>query len=414
MIDSPFCSEVFKKIWLKNFNKDLSRHNVQGIEGIEFYKTGLPGVYHNIGRTHTKGIYYELNQDTEGLKGTCCLVFDVPAYFGCPEKKVKGKMIMKVRQYPGFLIELDRFTNLSHYLREQFGKSSRYKLNKYRKKLEQSFNISAKMFTGEMDQKEFDQIFDKFRELLEKRFSDKEEYNNNLDKQEWDFYKEVAYPMILQNKAGLFVIFDGDQPIAVTLNYFSKDIIFDAITVFDIDYFKFHLGSVNIMYLIEWGIANKFKILDFSKGYFDYKTRWSTKRYDFEYHLIYDRSSIKSAITAYALQKLFALKQYLREKEINKLKNRIHFLFGKNKEHSKKQVADINLQFEDFEGLGHTLKEIGSYGPEIKKSVFEYLYLFGESFTDVKLYRVLEKENLLVLKGLEHEKMIEYPEPLEF
>ena len=63
---------------------------------------------------------------------------------------------------------------------------------------------------------------------------------------------------------------------------FSEDTLFDAITVFDIDYSKFHLGSITIMKLIEWCIENEIKILDFSKGYFEYKRRWCTKIYDFE------------------------------------------------------------------------------------------------------------------------------------
>jgi len=81
---------------------------------------------------------------------------------------------------------------------------------------------------------------------------------------EWEFYKEVAYPLILESKASLFVLYDNETPIAITYNYHSENIVFDAITVFDIDYIKY---------------------LDFSKRYFDYKKRICPIEYNFEYHV---------------------------------------------------------------------------------------------------------------------------------
>jgi len=413
MIDNPFNSEIFKNIWLKHFNEGNEPFTIKNIFGADFYKSRFPGLWVNVGRTYTKGVYYEFEEKNKGLSGKSCLIFDVPTYFDCPGNKKGRGAVKRVRQYPGFLIELEKFADLAGFMKEQFGKSSRYKLKKYRKKLEQSFDINVKMYTGNMDKSEYDHIFDCFRELLEKRFSDKEEYNNNLDAQEWGFYKEVVYPMLLNQQAGLFVIFDDKKPIAVTLNYFSKDIIFDAITVFDIDYFKFHLGSVNIMYLIDWGITNRFSILDFSKGYFDYKTRWCTKKYDFEYHLVYDKTSIKSTTVAILLQKYFRLKQYLREKNINKLKNRIHFLFSKKEAQTKNLISNYNTKFEEFENEELELEHIPEYGPEINKIVFEFLYLFGERSKEIKLFRVLEDDNLLVLKGKNNTKLIALNDKVE-
>lgn len=413
MTDNPFNSEIFKNTWLKHFNEGNEPITIKNIIGADFYKSRFPGLWVNVGRTHTKGVYYEFEEENKGPKGKSCLIFDVPTYFDCPSNKRGGRTVKRVKQYPGFLIELEKFTDLTNFMKEQFGKGSRYKFNKYRKKLEQSFDINIKMYSGSMDKSEYDYIFDCFRELLEKRFSDKGEYNNNLDAKEWGFYKEVVYPMLLNQLAGLFVIFDDKKPIAVTLNYLSKDIIFDAITVFDIDYSKFHLGSVNIMYLIDWGITNKFSKLDFSKGYFDYKARWCTKKYDFEYHLVYDKSSIKSITVAILLQKYFWFKQYLREKDINKLKNRIHFLFSRKKSQTKNISLNYNTSFEEFENKEYELEHIPDYGPEVNKIFFEFLYLYGERSREVKLFRVLENDNLLVLRGKNNTKMIALNEKIE-
>src|SRR5690606_1013003 len=161
---------------------------------------------------------------------------------------------------------------------------------------------------------------------------------------EWNFYYDVVYPMILEKKASLFVIYDGDIPIGVTLNYFSEDTVFDAITVFDIDYAKFHLGSVTIMKLIEWCLEHNIKTFDFSKGYFDYKTRWMNKDYNFEYHVYYDSGSLVSKGIASLLSNYFKLKQYLRDKRIHEKFHRMVF-----KLKSENSTVDNNFKYEFIE-----------------------------------------------------------------
>ncbi|MDC6365077.1 MULTISPECIES: GNAT family N-acetyltransferase [Flavobacteriaceae] len=394
MIDNPFTSQTFSNIWFDGFATRESKVNVQGIEGIDFFNKG--GIHINAGKTHTKGIHYCIENSTISLKGKTCLIYDIPAYFDCPGTSSKKIKVKKVKQYPGFLIALNPYESLSDFMQKKFKKSSRYKLNKYYRRLSECFDISVTMYRGEMKENEFDSIFEKFRMLLEKRFQGKGEHNNNLDQKEWDFYKKVAYPMILKKKAGLFVIFDKDEPIAVTLNYFSKDIIFDAITVFDTAYAKFHLGSVNIMYLITWGIANGFKTLDFSKGYFDYKTRWATQQYDFEYHIIYDPKCILSSTKATVLSSFFTFKQFLRERELNLILNKLRFiLHGDSKINSNN--ATQKLVFEDIDAHSDiTKKTLLKLEPKTKKILFEFLYLFGEAAADVKIFYIENKDQYLL------------------
>ena len=405
MIRNPFASRTFTDIWLDCFEKKGSNIGFPGIDGIEFYKN--LGVHVNVGKTHTKGIYYALN-DAVSLKGRTCMIYDVPSYFQCPEKlPSKGVALKKIRQYPGFLIEVDQFEGLEQFMQSKFKKSSRYKLKKYRKRLSESFNISSAMFWGEMSKVDFENIFEKFRSLLQKRFVGKGEHNNNLDEQEWDFYKKVAYPMILKKEAGLFVVFNDEEPIAITLNYFSNDVIFDAITVFDTDYAKFHLGSVNIMSLIEWAIDNGFKILDFSKGYFDYKTRWATKHYYFEYHILYDSKSPISWLRAKILGIFLRMKQFLREKNLNIFLNKLRYkLYPKNNKQTGK-IANTarKLIFEDVSEEHETsMTKINPHSQENKKLLFEFLYLFGENIKDVDMFLLGESDRILI-KGKKTEKI---------
>ncbi|PWL38508.1 hypothetical protein DKG77_09605 [Flagellimonas aquimarina] len=401
MTDNPFTSETFTDIWFNSFGKNGSIISIPGIKDMAFYKEHS-GLFINIGKTHTKGVRYS-NENIISLQGKTCLIYDVPSYLNCPTTlPVKGGKLKKIAQYPGFLIELSQFASLQDFMHRKFKKNSRYKLKKYSRKLEECFDIKSVMYIGEMDRNRFDEIFEKFRVLLEKRFQRKGEHNNNLDKEEWNFYKQVAYPMVQKKEAGLFVIFDRNEPIAITLNYFSKDIIFDAITVFDTDYAKFHLGSVNIMYLIQWGIENKFKTLDFSKGYFDYKVRWATRQYDFEYHILYDPKSLMSTIRAAVMSNFFTLKQYLREKNLNLLLNKIHFLFYNGKPNIVNTIdcIDRKFLFKDFDMKKNVAKtKINGYGPEIKKILFEFLYLYGEAAKDVIVFNISDVGKQYLFQG---------------
>src|SRR5690606_6221944 len=234
--------------------------------------------------------------------------------------------------------------------------------------------------------------FGHFRRLLEKRFLDKGTTNNNLDPKEWNFYHEVAYPMILEKKASLFVIYNGSVPIGVTLNYFSENIVFDAITVFDIDYEKFHLGSVTIMKLIEWSIDQGLRYFDFSKGYFDYKKRWANKEYEFEYHLYYDTGSIRSLLLSYLIAYYFNLKNYLRKKKLNEAFHKLTF-FLKGNGKQLKQAHPV-YRYEEITRPDDSQLTLIDYKDKqnghLKNMVYDFLYLNGETQKDIRVYEMID------------------------
>ena len=402
--NNPFLNNSFKAIWLKHFNsKNDSVKIFKYFSGLEFVKKTNKPLYFNVGETHTKGLDYEINSTEESeLYNKTCLVFDVPAYFNTDTTKLGDRIkLLKSKQYPGYLIETGKYNSLNDYMLERFSKNSRNKNKKFKRRLEDSFNIRYKMFFGEMTKEEYDFVFNAFKNLLEKRFTDKKVTNNNLDTKEWSFYHEVAFPLILEKKASLFVIYDNDKPIGVTLSYFSDDTLFDAITVFDIDYFKFHLGSVTIMKLIEWCIDNNIKILDFSKGYFEYKTRWCTQTYDFEYHIYYDSDSIKSKLVAYSIKRFYDFKQSLREKNINE---KLHKLTYKLKQKDKVLAVNKSYNFiasdkievnENVTKFDFELLE----NKDIKLMVFEFLYLYLENYNNIELFKLNDKTDSYVIKS---------------
>lgn len=330
MNDNPFTSDIYIKIWLNHFNQKKPAVHFDSISDLSFVKHQFLPKYINVGKVITKGISYRLGAPTtKDHQKKVFLIYDVPSYFKIESTANNHLKSYRIRQYPGFLIKLDDYHDFNHYFTSIFDGKSRNKLRSYKKKLESTFDIRYKMYFGYIPREEYNSIFDSFRMLLEKRFNDKGVSNNNLKNKEWNFYREVSYPMILEKRASLFVTFDSEKPIGIMLNYMSGKILFGAMTVFDIEYSKFNVGSVNIMKLIEWCMANDFKILDFSKGAFHYKKRWANLEYDFEYHILFDPKALYSKCLAYMLASYFRLKQYLRDKKVNERFHKISFLLSR-------------------------------------------------------------------------------------
>ena len=400
LIMNPFISNSFCSIWSKHFLAGKVSRKFNFTKDLSFYRSKLPGLYINTGKNLTKGINYEFDSLCgKEEKGKTFLIYDVIDFSDQKEVVKNSPMgLYAVRQYPGFLIELEPYGSLNEFMSKTFKKSSRYKLRKYKKRLEESFDISFKAYHGEITKEEFNSIFDSFRTLLEKRFEEKKITNNNLDPKEWNFYKEVAYPMILEKKAILFALYNNDEAIGVTLAYLSDNRVFDAITVFDIDYAKFHLGSIKIMNLIDWCTKNGWKSLDFSKGYFDYKTRWSNKKYDFHYHIVYDKKSIRARMLSFTLKNLFTFKQYLREKKLNESLHRLTFAL---KNHKKETLEHSFLEWDNQ--LSHSkLLPIDISSPKyahIKGICYEFLYLYQEKLKNLSVYRVDNTEKVFLLMG---------------
>ena len=403
MISNPFSSTTFLSYWAKHFLSNKETHKFNFSKNLSFYKSRLPGLYLNTGKNLTKGITYEFNPICgKEEKGKTFLIYDV-IDFSTQEEVVKNSSmgLYSVRQYPGFLIELESYSSLAEFMSKNFKKSSRYKLRKYKKRLEESFNISFKAYQGEVSKEEFNSVFDRFRTLLEKRFKEKKITNNNLDSKEWNFYKDMAYPMMLEKKATLFVLYNNNEAISVTLAYLSDNRIFDAITVFDIDYAKFHLGSVTIMNLIEWSIQNSFKVFDFSKGFFDYKKRWASKKYTFEYHILYDSKSIKSRFLAFVVKLFFEGKQYLRDIKINdRLHKFTYWLRNKNtsvKSKSRYYFTDAKKEYlqEELIKINWSTKE----NHFLKKPVFDFLYLNNEKMNSLQTFEILGKYACYLFQG---------------
>jgi hypothetical protein len=400
--NNPFTSSLFISVWCKNFNINLTPYNFNLFKGLHFFKS-KGGLFINAGKNLTKGITYEITETLgSNFKNEVCLIYDVPTYAQAKTTIIpKNLALKKIKQYPGFLIHLNHYSDIDDYLKKTFSKSSIQKLRRYNNRLQTCFNITDKMLTGaSVEKTEYETVFDHFHKLLTKRFEDKQITNNNLNPKEWRFYKDVAYQLILENKAALHVIYNDNLPISVRLLYFSEHIIFDAITVFDIDYTKFHLGKISVLKMLEWSFNSKYEIFDFSKGYFDYKESWSDLKYDFEYHICYNTKSMRAALLASTIALTYKIKQYLRDKNINEKLHKITFTL---KQHSKSNPLKIEI-------LPHDKGEINKYDLQeialndeivyLKKYIVDFQFLNSEHQKNIRLYQTTNQNHrLYLIKG---------------
>ncbi|MBR9853729.1 MAG: GNAT family N-acetyltransferase [Algicola sp.] len=329
-LDGPYTSETFTSIWSEHFAKDLETLNVECFKGISFYKKGRLPIYSNVGATNTKGIHY--NIDSLAMTVTddnkVYLIHDVPDFAPLHKQRSNGLRLMTIPQYKGYICNLNNKSCAEGYLVSNLSSRSRSKLNNYRNKLKKEFSVSYQLVWGDISEKEYDGLFKKFHELLIRRYDEKQIVNNNLDPTEWSFFKDVTLPMMRNKEAGLFVGSVNGNPITITLLNFSKDHVYDVIRVFDIDFSQYRIGSLGIIEQIDWCIKNNFKVLDFSKGHFDYKERWSNVSYMFNYHIWYNPKSLISWGIANLLVAKFKLKYWARKQGILKSLHKIRYRLG--------------------------------------------------------------------------------------
>lgn len=332
MTNNPYLLDTYKQVWLKHFNNSKGDINFSFVNLLTFIKHNSLPVYKNTGTVNAKGMCYQLtNTNLKDCDDKVFIIYDVYDFVELNYNTKSNLQYYKIRQYPGYICNLRKFSSLKHYMQETLSSKSRYKFNSYKRKLEASRNIRYKMFLDDITPETYEFLFLCFKRLLKKRFFYKKTYNNNLKPDEWAFYKEVTFLMMLKKQAGLFVVYDNDQPIAITLLNFSDLKMIDVIRVFDIDYASYRLGPITIMKQLEWCFEHNFEELDFSKGYFEYKARWSNNPYWFEFHIYFDKTSLKAKTIAWLYKTFFEFKYYLRKKYLINLIHETLFVLHKKK-----------------------------------------------------------------------------------
>lgn len=407
---NPFTSSLYTATWLKYFKHENAKSVFNSFKGITFYKSKYLPLFINIGKNLTKGIDYTIDYSEDDYQGKTFLIYDVPEYFKLePLDRSKTNLRLKeVFQYKGFALDFTEFPNPDDYIASRISAKNRRGYRSRLKRLEECFDIRYEFLFGEVEAQQFKKLFKQFHELLATRFSGKGVNYHHLEPQKWAFYTELVYNMLQKKQASLFTIYNGDKPIGVTLNFHSEEIAFVTITVFDPDYFKFNVGKASIVKLLEWSYEQDIKIMDFSKGEFDFKYEWCNLVYDFKYHILYDSKSIIATATANLVASFFKFKLYLREKNVNTLYRQfLHKIKGSkdvtthNTNYTMSFVeavdADIVAKIDiDTENYAH-----------LKPFVYSFLFLNSQPLATLEVLKHPEKEDYYI-KGIKKTQLISF------
>uniref|UniRef100_UPI0026312EB2 GNAT family N-acetyltransferase n=1 Tax=uncultured Eudoraea sp. TaxID=1035614 RepID=UPI0026312EB2 len=304
-------------------------------ELIDFYfglfeRGVLPDIYSNISfsdnnhsirnLTSSKEIYSQRN-------ATIYLVKYIPTYLN-PNLKLHFRAI-RIFEIKGYAISLKGISSVEEYLAIQMNRKLRASILRRKKRLELCFNIRYEVLYNEISKEKYAILMTALRSLLVRRFKQRNEINERLI--EWDKFYNLFFTLINTGKASLFTIYEGSNPIALSLNYHLDKIFFGAISSYDIDYSKFGLGQILVYKRLEWCINKKFKIFDMSMGNPEYKIKWCNNIYDFEHHIVYRPTSLPASILARSIALKMYLKNYLKSKNV-------HLLYREVKARFKKKV----------------------------------------------------------------------------
>ncbi len=290
-----------------------------------FKEKNFPPFYKKITNIFLNTDAYNSNaSENFGIDYLTYTIHDIPNYLKLEFSKSTPLKLLEAPLYSGYIIDLACFKNLEDYLNNHLGRARKSQLKRYRKRLDLCIAPNYKIYYGDISKNEYNILFNRLILITKRRFAQKEELNFELPFLE--LYRDIMYPMILNKKASLFVIYHDKKPINITLNFVDEECIFHWNSSYDIDYQMFNLGHINMVNHLEWAFNNGFKLFDMSRGDFMHKRKYVNKSYVYNEHIIYNSKSLPTSIIAH----LKHLKLKLRYSLIKFLKKaNIHLLYGR-------------------------------------------------------------------------------------
>ena len=194
------------------------------------------------------------NQNTKEIgtyKNRINVVNFIPPYLDLKINKQKTPFrAFQVKPRLGFIIDLNQFANVDDYFKVQLGSRKKKTVLAGLKRLESCFDISYKIYFGEIDILEYEFLFSEFERMITKRFEQRKQEHAGYKR--WTLYKKSVYDLILKKRASLFVIYNKKKAIVIDLNYHFDNILDSAMSSYDIDYAKFGLGNIALVKQLEW------------------------------------------------------------------------------------------------------------------------------------------------------------------
>ena len=215
-----------------------------------FVKQKIPGIYRSIRYGDPKETLLEIKEDPKiAPSNKSFSVALIPDY--CNPELIDPSLysVKTGKQFNrGYSIMFTKDFNLDTYLKKQL-KSNYRNLKKRHQRLENCFNISYSVFHGKISEEEYLFLMESLKKMLVHRFDQRNDKNEKLE--EWNEILSNTYNQILEKNASLFVIYDDDLPIDISLNYHFNKIMFGAISSYELAYSKFGMGSIEKIKLLE-------------------------------------------------------------------------------------------------------------------------------------------------------------------
>ena len=334
----------------------------------------------------------------------------IPEYFKL-DCRNSEYTVNKIPQYNwGYSILLDSVNSISEYMQLQFKSKKRNIINRYVNRLEACFDVEYKLYHGNISQEKYNLIMNSLLNMIVERFKERNEAHKNS--REWEDLFDSTYNKILNKTASLFVIYSGNEPIEISLNYHYDKILFSYMSSYHIDYSKFGLGHIEIYKQIEWCTKNGYILFEMGVGGMDYKRRWSNNIYRYNHYIIYSKEStllgnyhtIKSRLKEYLKSKklnevypkfLKFLKIIKKERNVINSQTKINKIMNIDQKLNEKIANKLEINFKD---------EAYNF---IRKNVFNFLYSTVNHLKDVKVYKITDKIYLIKGKTKYHEILLQ-------
>lgn len=318
-----------------------------------------------------------------------------------PTIETNSYSITKLRhlQFSSAGINIENSTDIDSHLKASLPYSFRSNLKRLNKRLETCFSVTYKMYFGNILKDEYDYLMDTLFEMQIKRLNQKE-LKNKIDSK-YEYYKEIAFPLINSNKASIFVIYNNLTPIGITLNFHREKIFFGTITAFDINYYKFGVGNLLTYKQLDWCIKNKYRFFDLGIEQLDYKKKWSNTLYDFEYQIIYKKKSIIAHIVKLIEVGKIYSKNIIKILNIDAISLKSILSFKKETIYKNSSNTSIEI-INDVNSLKYlNFSEVKIEDCQfLKKPLFNFLYSNSEHFNNTTILKLNKEDNAFIFRGI--------------
>ena len=346
------------------------------------------------------------NQNTEEIgtyKNSINVVNFIPPYLDLKINKQSTPFrAFQVKPRLGYMIDLNAFANVDDYFKVQLGSRKKKTVLAGVKRLESCFDISYKMYFGEIDVLEYEFLFSEFERMITKRFEQRKQEHAGYKR--WTLYKKSVYDLILKKRASLFVIYNRKKAIVIDLNYHFENILDSAMSSYDIDYAKFGLGNIALIKQVEWCFDNDYKRVDMRWGEVPYKHVWCNVIEEYKCDVVYNKNIPTDMLLAFLVSKFLNLKKLLEGRKILPFKLN-WVLRGKE---AKAPIANIDgslsYKLEDLDELPsqENISPIDLNDTDfqfLRYPVYNYIYASLEHAKNLNIYSINTEKNVYVIQG---------------